>query len=262
MSKTKRNVFNIVIMSILALFIVVGSVFAFSKIGKNNTSMILHADSTTTNFNGSSVYAPFTPSYFGGSSSWQVSTFSIAIFGTDVWTDGTNYYYSSNSDGNYVLDFSTFTATAVSFSGLTSFYGRYVWTDGTDYYYSSGSSHYVLDSSNLTWSSVTITGFDSFNGSNVYYFNNTAFLSGGTSGTYGGIQYSFNHSTLTWSQVTTGRYFLGSMVCNINGTLYAKGVTSKGGSTATIYKSTNGTSWSNSTSYFTGLTAIIKILNT
>ena len=37
MSKTKKNVFNIVILSILTLFIVVGSVFAFSKIGKNNT---------------------------------------------------------------------------------------------------------------------------------------------------------------------------------------------------------------------------------
>ena len=83
--------------------------------------------------------------------------------GQDVWTDGTDVYYSSGIN-QYVYDKETFTWSEKTWNGITNFDGRYVWTDGEKYYYSNGSEQYQLDKATSTWTEKIWTGLTSFYG--------------------------------------------------------------------------------------------------
>ena len=61
------------------------------------------------------------------------------MYGADTWTDGTNIYYSSGSN-QYVLDKTTSTWSAKTWSGIDTFFGYNIWTDGDNIYYCDGSS--------------------------------------------------------------------------------------------------------------------------
>ena len=53
--------------------------------------------------------------------------------GYRIWTDGTNIYYSKDTQ-QYILRGDTW--EKYTWNGLTSFIGNMIWTDGTNYYYS------------------------------------------------------------------------------------------------------------------------------
>ena len=111
-------------------------------------------------------------------SSW-ISSFN----GSDIWTDGTNWYWSYSSQ-QYKINFSSLSLTRVSWSGLTSFYGKYVWTDGVDCYYSLNNSHYILDKDTNTWLSIEWIGLTSFSGTLVYIYNSDIFVFDGVTDMY------------------------------------------------------------------------------
>lgn len=74
---------------------------------------------------------------------------------TNIWTDGTDIYYSKSSN-QYVLDRATSTWLTKTWYGLSSVNGIYVWTDGKDTYYSNGANdQYILDKSSYTWNQIT-----------------------------------------------------------------------------------------------------------
>ena len=65
------------------------------------------------------------------SENWTAKTWKweSRIFGSDVWTDGDNFYYSNYST-QCVLNKATSTWTDKTWNGLTRFDGNKIWTDG------------------------------------------------------------------------------------------------------------------------------------
>ena len=74
--------------------------------------------------------------------------------GTNVWTDGTNTYYS-NGNTQYVLKGKAWEKK--TWNGFTKIYGNSIWTDGTNIYYS---NKYVLNGD--TWEEKTWNGLEHF----------------------------------------------------------------------------------------------------
>ena len=120
-----------------------------------------------------------------------------SFYGSYVWTDGTNIYYSSGST-QYVLDKSTSTWSAKTWMGLTSFNGNYIWTDGDNIYYSGNSktSQYILNKSTSTWSAKTWTGITSIGGTGVWTDGTNIYYSSRSN------QYVLDKSASTWSVKT------------------------------------------------------------
>lgn len=169
------------------------------------------------------------------------------IFGSNVWTDGSNIYYSAGTT-QLKLNRETHQWEIMTWNGLTNFYGAYVWTDKTNIYYSSGSSQYVLDIATSTWSAKTWTGVSSLYGSNVWTDGSNIYYSSST------LQYVLNVATSTWSVKTwTGlTNFNGNNIWTDGSNIYHSG-TSAGtaGSTYQLDKSTStwtSKSWTNSAS--------------
>jgi len=113
------------------------------------------------------------PKNFSNNSKWQVKTWkgSTPTFGTHIWSDGTNIYYS-HTDGQYVLNGDTWEAK--SWNGFTPTSGSYIWTDGTNIYYSNTNGQYVLNGD--TWEAKTWNGSKPVygehiwsDGTNIYY---------------------------------------------------------------------------------------------
>lgn len=76
---------------------------------------------------------------------------SLVKYGEDVWTDGTDTYYS-NSDRQYIFNKDVHAWREKTWN--ISFSGRYVWSDGTNIYYTEPSKSYVLVNGNWeekTW---------------------------------------------------------------------------------------------------------------
>ena len=128
---------------------------------------------------------------------WTAKTWTglTNFIGRDIWTDGTDIYYS-NYSVHYVLNKSTSTWTAKTWTGLTSFNGSNIWTDGTDIYYSSSSNQYVLDKATSTWTKKTWSGLTSFDGSYVWTDGTDIYYSSSTT------QYVLDKSTSTWTAKT------------------------------------------------------------
>ena len=210
-SKVKNNVF-LVLLSVLLL---VGSIFAFTTFKSKNN--VVYADSVSTSFNGSSVYVPFTPQYYGYNHSWVfLDSSNDVINGYNVWTDGVSYYYSFNNN-QYILDISNHTWSTMTWTGLTNFNGSNVWTDGVSYYYSNNNSQYILDISNHTLSTMTWTGLTNFYGSYIWTDGVSYYYSSNNN------QYVLDISNHTWSTMTwTGlTSFEGSNVFNIGDICYS-----------------------------------------
>ena len=119
--------------------------------------------------------------------------------GQYIWTDGTNIYLSKTTGGNqqYVLDKSTSTWSAKTWTGLSNFNGTEIWTDGTNIYYSHGETQKVLDKSTSTWLDKTWTTpyADSLYGSMIWTDGTNIYNSIWMSS---GRQYVLDASTSTW----------------------------------------------------------------
>lgn len=85
------------------------------------------------------------------------------FYANRIWTDGTNIYYSYETD-QYVLNGDTWEVK--TWNGLTSFMGSRVWTDGTNIYHSLDNNHHILNGD--TWEEKTWNGLTSFSGTNVW----------------------------------------------------------------------------------------------
>ena len=86
--------------------------------------------------------------------------------GQNVWSDGTDIYYSDGS-AQYVLNGNTWVAK--TWNGIASIWGRDIWTDGTNIYYSYNTEQYALDGNTWrakTWEAQVQVSFESF--SNFY----------------------------------------------------------------------------------------------
>ena len=77
---------------------------------------------------------------------WNTKTWNgyTSIYGTYIWTDGENIYYSRDTS-QYVLNKETSTWTTKTWNGYTSFSANDIWTDGENIYRSNGSSQRVLN---------------------------------------------------------------------------------------------------------------------
>lgn len=113
-----------------------------------------------------------------GEPTWVPKTWSgrTSFSGENIWTDGTNVYYSVYGSTQYVLNRKTSTWETKDWGSKKPYDGDAVWTDGDNIYYSSGYNQYVLDKSTTTWVDKTWSGLTSFNGryiwtdgDNIYY---------------------------------------------------------------------------------------------
>jgi hypothetical protein len=125
-----------------------------STITENGTYNTTENNSVVVNIKGSASYvvpqrSPILNQKYGNH--WSTMTWwgFTSFVGNKIWTDGTDIYYSQDSD-QYVLDKSTHTWSTMIWTGYTNFYGgrSSIWTDGTDIYHSSSTKHYVLDKDN------------------------------------------------------------------------------------------------------------------
>ena len=111
---------------------------------------------------------------------WFGDDFTItnSYFGSPIWTDSDNVYYSLGNY-QYILDKATSTWNTKTWNGYSSITGSYVWTDGDYVYYSNASNQYILDKATSTWNKKNWDGYyTSIDGSyvwtdgvNYYYFS-------------------------------------------------------------------------------------------
>lgn len=118
--------------------------------------------------------------------------------GENVWSDGTNVYYSSSSN-QYVLNKATSTWSTKTWSGSSSFAGKNIWSDGTNIYLSNDSTQKVLNIATSTWSNKSWSGLTSFTGVCVWTDGENIYYSKATSSNK---QYVLDKSTGTWSAKT------------------------------------------------------------
>ena len=107
----------------------------------------------------------FSESYLGPLTKWVPITWKglTSFSGHNIWTDGTNTYYSKNTD-QYVLNGDTWEVK--TWEGKNPSVGNYIWTDGTNIYYSYASNQYILRGN--TWQSTSWRGYSNFLGSTVW----------------------------------------------------------------------------------------------
>ena len=120
-----------------------------------------------------------------------------ALYGSDIWHDGNNTYYSHGTSGQYVLDTNTDSWVAKTWTGFKNVYAKYVWTDGTDIYCSLNSTtQYVLDQSSSTWIAKTWGGTNIGSGEYAWSDGENTYYS------YNANQLVLNKQTSTWENKT------------------------------------------------------------
>ena len=117
------------------------------------------------------------------------------IDGSVIWTDGSNIYYSYNSD-HYILDKSTLTWNPKVWNGFNDFDGYNIWTDGENIYYNTYGKEYVLDKSTSTWNTILWSGLWNFEGSEVWTDGENIYYSHGEE--LG--QYVLDKTILSWNR--------------------------------------------------------------
>lgn len=202
------------------------------------------------------TYKPTLTNNYTYNNSWSSISFNgLSSFdGYLTWTDGSNIFYSNEENGQYVLDKSTNTWSAVTWSGYPSalggLMGSRIWTDGIDIYVNDGTNWYVLDKVNRSWSIVIFGGTNSFSNTNIWTDGNTIFLSSGNS------QYILDVPNRTWIP-TTWTYGDGVRASYFTGlNVWTDGVNFYVSRSSNQYiidianKTVNLMSWSGLTSYF------------
>lgn len=148
-----------------------------------------------------------TISYFPNSiikKTWYLpdSSDSIQLNGYNVWTDGTNIFFSEGTL-QYRLDEATNEWHSHSWSGLTDFNGGNIWRSSTgQVYYSKGTTHkqLQLDSIPTHWLTKSWSGLTSFSGANIWLSQGS---SGKTMYSNAGTNYYLSSSTTsTWTSNT------------------------------------------------------------
>ena len=141
-----------------------------------------------------------------------------SFYGSLIWTDGDNIYYSNNTY-QYMLDKTTNTwNTKIWNNQPSSFSSRDVWTDGDNIYYSNNNSQYVLDKSTSTQSAKTWNGYSSLFGQHIWTDGNNIYYSGGANNT----QYVLDKITSTQNSKTWNGFnkIRGCYVCTDEENIY------------------------------------------
>ena len=173
----------------------------------NGTTWVSMTWSGLTDFAGNSIWTYGNDIYWSYGSdqyklngtTWEPVTWETpsawGYLGYNIWTDGTNTYYSDLS-GSVQQKFNGTSWEEMTWTGFQPGWGMFIWTDGTDIYYSYGSDQYKLNGT--TWESVTWSGLTDFDGtsictdgSNIYHL-------------YGRDNYKLNNTT--WTEITTTTY--------------------------------------------------------
>lgn len=113
------------------------------------------------------------------SNTWvNISTFNEAIDGQDVWTDGTNVYYSQGTGQQYIFDTNTETWNNMEWQGYQDIYGQMIWIRSGEIFFSNGADNFKLNG-NLWELFEDFTSEQPINGNQVYsdgesyYYSNT-----------------------------------------------------------------------------------------
>ena len=119
----------------------------------------------------------------------------LALDGFRVWTSGTNVFYSTYGNKNFILDKKTFTwleKTWLTDEGEEiNLSCNYIVSDGEDVFYTQGEdSCYILDRENLVWKKITME-----NAPDYYMQKEESWTDGKT--LYNG-KYRLNKETFTW----------------------------------------------------------------
>lgn len=137
----------------------------------------------------------------GFSNNWSTKTWNgfSEVEGYYIWSDGTNTYYSNDSD-QYVLQGDTWVQKVWNPTVLVKVpqYGYNIWTDGLNWYYSGGNNtkQYKLTEDGY-WVSYS-WNYTGFSGEHIWTDGDRIFISRGT--TTG--QKILNRSTNSWENVT------------------------------------------------------------
>jgi hypothetical protein len=172
---------------------------------------------------------------------------SICLSGSNIWTDGTDTYYSKGTTQK-VFNKTLRTWNDKTWSGLTYLDGAYIWTDGTDIYYSYSTTQKVFNKTLRTWDDKTWSGLNNFYGGSVWTDGDNIYYSYTSSGS--SINYVLDKSLGVWnSKAWNGMTsFSGSCIWS-DGTdiYYSYGTTQK-----VLDKSTS--TWNDKT--WSGLTSV------
>lgn len=144
--------------------------------------------------------ASFTRDY-----TWEEMTWNgfSDFYGSEVWSDGENYYITDSISTSYVLDSSTYTWNTVEISypsDFSHFFADYVWSDGVNTYYSTGGSkgntQLIFNSETLSWESITWNGLSLILGERIVTINNNYYFCSSD-----GYCYVLDSQTKTWTSV-------------------------------------------------------------
>ena len=126
---------------------------------------------------------------------WKTKTWKglTSIAGSNIWTDGTNIYYSAGAL-QYVLDVETSTWNKKTWNGVEPPFGGAIWTDGTNIYYSAGALQYVLDVETSTWKTKAWNGLTAFDSRYIWTDGTNIYSSSGSINS----QYVLDVETSTW----------------------------------------------------------------
>lgn len=154
-----------------------------------------------------------------------------SLWGSQIWSDGENVYYTSLSELSYVLNKETGTWEEKKWNGLEYFNGSYIWSVGDNIFYSyydtssttsTFNYQYILDKETDTWIEMNWGGYNLIlashtwtDGENVYYSFSTT-------------QLVLNKETYTWepSSFTGKPHFHGDVVWTDGENVYYNSYTS------------------------------------
>lgn len=117
---------------------------------------------------------------------WERKTWNVEIHGNWIWTDGVNIYYVYDGRYHYVLNGDTWERKYWNNVPL-GFYSKNVWSDGTNIYYSEGEAQFVLNGN--TWEKKNWNNAEKVHGKNVWSDGANIFA------TYNSVTYVLNDDT-------------------------------------------------------------------
>ncbi len=139
------------------------------------------------------------------------------LYGSSIWTDGENVYYSSSRETQYWLDPNSLIWKKKHWSNLpVDIQSKYIWFSGDVVYYSFGTQQYQLDKISSAWVPQTWNGLTDFSGSYVWTDGKNIYYSCDEK------QYQLNLPEFRWSEKTWSGLtpFWGSDVWTVNGNVY------------------------------------------
>jgi hypothetical protein len=131
-------------------------------------------------------------------STWETKAWNAGSFnGSSIWDSGTYIFYSGGNKQYALVDGKWYNA-GNQWKGLTYFDGQNVWTDGERYYCSAGDQQYVLNG--WTWEPITWNGYSDVVGRDIWTDGTNFYYSWDGATSSQDRQYVLNRETNTWEK--------------------------------------------------------------